>query len=57
MNPLLAFLLAVTMPDLTQLKQMEARFAPARDETFRLQRKVGIHVKQECLDNPLALGC
>ena len=28
MNPLLAFLLAVTMPDLTQLKQMEARFAP-----------------------------
>ncbi|HXM44302.1 MAG TPA: hypothetical protein VN924_23905 [Bryobacteraceae bacterium] len=28
MNPLLAFFLAVTIPDLTQLKQMEARFAP-----------------------------
>jgi hypothetical protein len=28
MNPLLAFFLAVTIPDLAQLKQMEARFAP-----------------------------
>ena len=28
MHPLLAFFLAVTIPDLAQLKQMEARFAP-----------------------------
>ena len=28
MSPLLAFFLAVTIPDLAQLKQMEARFAP-----------------------------
>ncbi|HVN05194.1 MAG TPA: hypothetical protein VMT86_12295, partial [Bryobacteraceae bacterium] len=40
MSPLLAFFLAVTLPDLAQLKQMEARYAPTelRVDTSALSR-------------------
>ena len=47
--------------ELQQLRKakvdLEATFAAAKAAAARAERAKGVHISQECLDNPLAKGC
>jgi len=36
---------------------LDAQLAGAGEAAARLQRAAGVHIRKECLDNPLAKGC
>jgi hypothetical protein len=41
----------------TQKIEMERRIQKAKDDAATLERRKGVHLSKECLENPLAKGC